>query len=44
MMGIIPDENLDLIKEGRTLEMVYLGFNIKLLLILLKIINYLKQN
>lgn len=36
MMGMISDENMDLIKEGRTLKMVYLGLNITLLKILLK--------
>lgn len=35
MMGMISDENVDLIKEGRTLKVVYLGLNITLLLILL---------
>lgn len=36
MMGMISDENMDLIKEGRTLKMVYLGLNITLFKILLK--------
>ena len=33
---MISDENMDLIKEGRTLKMVYLGLNITLFKILLK--------